>query len=135
MHTHWSQFVPNMSSDIRRHAPLHYHHHHLHTPFLPSSPSPISLVVSVNVKHHAYLLSVDVKHHVYLLSVDVKHHVYLLTSSSSLKVSHMMEQRIKRPGTNTVSTHTDGTTWAPTALQPVSLIIMMIIRPVVSLSN
>ena len=33
---------------------------HLHTPFptpfLPFSPSPISLVVSVDVKHHVYLL-------------------------------------------------------------------------------
>ena len=72
---------------------------HLHTPS-PFSPSLISPMVSVDVKHHVYLLtlylslislmvSVDVKHHVYLLtlypslislmvSVDVKHHVYLL---------------------------------------------------------
>ena len=42
------------------------------------SPSLVSPVVSVDVKHHVYLLYVDVKHHVYLLYVDVKHHVYLL---------------------------------------------------------
>ena len=29
---------------------------HLHTPFPSSSPSPISLMVSVDVKHHVYLL-------------------------------------------------------------------------------
>ena len=27
MHTHWSQFVPNMTTDIRGHEALHYHHH------------------------------------------------------------------------------------------------------------
>ena len=27
---HWSQFVPNMSSDIRGHEALHHHHHHHH---------------------------------------------------------------------------------------------------------
>ena len=26
----WSQFVPNMSTDIRGHEALHHHHHHLH---------------------------------------------------------------------------------------------------------
>ena len=25
---HWSQFVPNMSTDIRGHQALHHHHHH-----------------------------------------------------------------------------------------------------------
>ena len=30
---------------------------HLHTPFPPFSPSLISLVVSVDVKHHVYLLT------------------------------------------------------------------------------
>ena len=27
---HWSQFVPNMSTDIRGHEALHHHHHHHH---------------------------------------------------------------------------------------------------------
>ena len=27
MHTHWSQFVPNMSSDIQGHEALHHHRH------------------------------------------------------------------------------------------------------------
>ena len=27
MHTHWSQFVPNMSTDIRGHQAPHHHHH------------------------------------------------------------------------------------------------------------
>ena len=71
-------------------------------------PSLVSLMVSVDVKHHVYLLNLhspvtnkpygfclDVKHHVYLLNLhspvpnkpygfclDVKHHVYLLNLHS-----------------------------------------------------
>ena len=26
---HWSQFVPNISTDIRGHEALHHHHHHI----------------------------------------------------------------------------------------------------------
>ena len=38
MLTHWSQFVPNMSADIRgRHEVLHHHHHHHLCVQLPSS--------------------------------------------------------------------------------------------------
>ena len=34
---------------------------HLHAPFPPFSPSLISLVVSVGVKHHVYLLNIKKK--------------------------------------------------------------------------
>ena len=50
---HWSQLVPNMSTrtseDIKQH--FTYLSSHLRTP----SPSLISLMVSVDVKHHVYL--------------------------------------------------------------------------------
>ena len=60
---HWSQFVPNMSTDIRGHeALLHHHHHHPQWSELRScvkvevavlgSPSLIVLIVSVDVKQH-----------------------------------------------------------------------------------
>ena len=66
MFRHWSQLVPNMSADIGEDIKHHFiimtiPLPHLHTPFLPFFPSLISLVVSVDVKHHVYLLTISVK--------------------------------------------------------------------------
>ena len=54
---HWSQFVPNMSTDIRGHEALH--HHHFRTQELcerrgerPGLPSLIVRTVSVDAKQH-----------------------------------------------------------------------------------
>ena len=69
---------------------------YLHTPSPPLSPSLISLMVSVDVKHHVYLLTYLLPPSLspptsipppppspslisLMVSVDVKHHVYLLT--------------------------------------------------------
>ena len=51
---HWSQLVPNMSTDSKQHYLPTYH---LHPPFPASSRPLISLVVSVDVKHHVYLFT------------------------------------------------------------------------------
>ena len=61
---------------------------HLHTPFLPFFPSLISLVVSVDVKHHVYLLqdnaragcpghSPPLTHHVSVHTMDLYIYVYM----------------------------------------------------------
>ena len=55
---------------------------HLHTPL---SPSLISLIVSVDVKHHIDLLTPPYPLSPFspslMVSVDIKHHVYLLASA------------------------------------------------------
>ena len=61
---------------------------HLHTPFLSFSPSLISLVVSVDVKHHVYLLqnkaragcpghSPPLTHHVSVHTMDLCRYIYI----------------------------------------------------------
>ena len=66
---HWSQFVPNMSTDIQGHEALHYHERkkrgfvvvveNFRTPELcesrggrPGLPVLMSIMVSVDVKRH-----------------------------------------------------------------------------------
>ena len=57
----------------------------------PFSQSLISLVVSVDVKHHVYLLTTSIPPAPFspslislMVSVDVKHHVYLLWTLSAM---------------------------------------------------
>ena len=57
---HWSQFVPNMSTDIREHEALHHHHRaRVRAQELcesrggrPELPVPNKPTVSVDVKQH-----------------------------------------------------------------------------------
>ena len=37
---HWSQLVPNMSTDIRGHEALHPHHHHILMPNIQGHEAP-----------------------------------------------------------------------------------------------
>ena len=58
---HWSQFVPDISTDIRGHEALHYHHHHREQRRVqelcerrggrPGLPVLMSLTVSVDVNN------------------------------------------------------------------------------------
>ena len=48
---------------------------HLPSPFRPFSPSLISLMVSVDVKHNVYLLTVQTA------SVDIKPHIIIMQCS------------------------------------------------------
>ena len=70
---HWSQFVPNMSTDIRGHEALHHHHQTKGSELrscvkvevvVLGSPSLIICTVSVDVKQHwTKPFQVEVKQH------------------------------------------------------------------------
>ena len=48
--------LPMLKAKHKSQRSVSFHLPHLHTPFLPFSPSLISLMVSVDVKHHVYSL-------------------------------------------------------------------------------
>ena len=49
---HWSQFVPNMSTDIRGHEAPHHHHDHQNDLCIKAGSDESELNVSVIVRDH-----------------------------------------------------------------------------------
>ena len=89
-HTHWSQFVPNMSTDIRGHEALHHHHHQsLKWSQRPSSTRPKTETVSYIIFEILRKLlrdGVDDMSFLHCLAIDysIPHDLELFTSPLSL---------------------------------------------------